>query len=83
MAHLTAAVTTSSRRFEGRSFALTFARWSFLQALYWLGVSPHRLGRHYAPARAAGGRAKPDDGPLGKAKPNDEPPAARGEARSG
>ena len=47
-----ACVVTSSRRFEGRSFALTFARWSLLQGLYWLGVSPHTLARLYAPARA-------------------------------
>jgi rSAM/selenodomain-associated transferase 2 len=44
-------VVTSSRRFEGRSFALTFARWSLLQTLYWLGVSPHTLARLYAPVR--------------------------------
>jgi rSAM/selenodomain-associated transferase 2 len=44
-------VVTSSRRFEGRSFALTFARWSFMQALYWAGVSPQTLGRFYAPIR--------------------------------
>ena len=49
-----ACVVTSSRRFEGRSFALTFARWSLLQVLYWLGVSPHTLARLYAPVR--GGR---------------------------
>jgi rSAM/selenodomain-associated transferase 2 len=42
---------TSSRRFEGRSFAWTFARWTGLQVLYWLGVSPHRLGRMYAEIR--------------------------------
>jgi rSAM/selenodomain-associated transferase 2 len=54
VAHLPAAVTTSSRRFEGRSFALTFARWSFLQALYWLGVHPRTLGRMYAPSSGAG-----------------------------
>jgi rSAM/selenodomain-associated transferase 2 len=42
-----ACLVTSSRRFEGRSFALTFARWSLLQCLYWLGVSPHTLGRLY------------------------------------
>jgi len=46
-----AAVITSSRRFERRSFALTFARWSLFQILYWLGVSPHFLGRRYAPIR--------------------------------
>jgi rSAM/selenodomain-associated transferase 2 len=56
--HLSAVVTTSSRRFEGRSFALTFARWSLLQVLYWLGVHPNTLGRMYAPVRGArsGGR---------------------------
>jgi rSAM/selenodomain-associated transferase 2 len=48
-----ACVVTSSRRFEGRSFALTFARWSLLQILYWLGVSPHTLARLYAPVRDA------------------------------
>src|SRR5205085_11466055 len=47
--HLPATVHTSSRRFEGRSFALTFARWSFLQLLYWVGVHPRTLGRMYAP----------------------------------
>lgn len=47
MAHVPATVITSSRRFEGRSFALTFARWSMLQVLYWIGVHPHRLGRMY------------------------------------
>ena len=46
-----ACVITSSRRFEGRSFALTFARWSLLQALYWLGVSPHTLAPLYASVR--------------------------------
>jgi rSAM/selenodomain-associated transferase 2 len=51
VAHLPATVVTSSRRFEGRSFALTFARWSALQALYWLGVHPRRLARLYAPVR--------------------------------
>jgi rSAM/selenodomain-associated transferase 2 len=51
LAHLHAQVITSSRRFEGRSFTLTFARWSILQALYWFGVDPHRLARLYAPVR--------------------------------
>lgn len=51
MAHIPATLITSSRRFEGRSFALTFARWSVLQALYWMGVHPRRLGRMYAPVR--------------------------------
>lgn len=53
--HLGARVVTSSRRFEGRSFAFTFARWSFLQLLYWLGVSPHTLSRLYAPVRRGRG----------------------------
>lgn len=58
VAHLHAVVTTSSRRFEGRSFALTFARWSLLQALYWLGVHPRTLGRMYAPVRGIGAEMK-------------------------
>ncbi|HEX8852140.1 MAG TPA: hypothetical protein VF754_01560, partial [Pyrinomonadaceae bacterium] len=58
VAHLTGVVTTSSRRFEGRSFAKTFARWAILQALYWLGVSPHTLARLYPPIRSARGQAK-------------------------
>jgi rSAM/selenodomain-associated transferase 2 len=49
-------VVTSSRRFESRSFALIFARWSLLQGLYWLGISPHTLGRLYAPVRVRGRR---------------------------
>lgn len=51
LVHLPAAVVTSSRRFEGRSFTLTFARWAFLQALYWAGVNPRTLNRLYAPVR--------------------------------
>jgi rSAM/selenodomain-associated transferase 2 len=54
LVHLRARVVTSSRRFEGRSFAFTFARWSLLQMLYWLGVSPHTLSRLYAPVRRGG-----------------------------
>jgi len=46
-------VLTSSRRFEGRSFVLTFARWAVLQGLYWLGVHPRRLARMYGPVRHA------------------------------
>jgi rSAM/selenodomain-associated transferase 2 len=52
--HLPAVVATSSRRFEGRSFALTFALWAGLQLLYWLGVDPPTLGRLYAPVRQSG-----------------------------
>jgi rSAM/selenodomain-associated transferase 2 len=53
LAHIGAEVVTSSRRFEGRSFAPAFARWVFLQLLYWAGVRPHALGRLYAPVRGA------------------------------
>lgn len=59
--YLPEVVATSSRRFEGRSFAFTFAKWSFMQVLYWSGVSPHTLGRIYAPIRGAGGRARRGD----------------------
>lgn len=51
--HLPCTITTSSRRFEGRSFTWTFARWTLLQILYWLGISPHALGRVYAPVRSS------------------------------
>jgi len=44
---LPATVTTSSRRFENKSFALTFARWTILQILYWLGVNPETLLKIY------------------------------------
>jgi rSAM/selenodomain-associated transferase 2 len=47
---LPARASTSSRRFAGRFFR-TFALWSWLQILYWLGVSPHRLARLYRPWR--------------------------------
>jgi rSAM/selenodomain-associated transferase 2 len=59
--HLPDIVTTSSRRFEGGSFALTFARWAFLQMLYWLGVHPRTLGRMYAPVRGAGEKSRRGD----------------------
>lgn len=49
-------VVTSSRRFEGRSFALTFTRWALLQILYWLGVHPRTLARRYAHIRLPGER---------------------------
>ncbi|HKC88145.1 MAG TPA: TIGR04283 family arsenosugar biosynthesis glycosyltransferase, partial [Blastocatellia bacterium] len=47
---LKACATTSSRRFEGQ-FIRTFALWSLLQALYWLGVNPNLLNRLYKPLR--------------------------------
>jgi len=55
-----AVVTTSSRRFEGRWFALVFARWAVLQIFYWLGVSPVRLGRWYRHIRVPGQRRSAD-----------------------
>lgn len=44
-------LTTSSRRFENRNFALVFAEWTALQMLFWAGVSPYRLARLYRPVR--------------------------------
>jgi rSAM/selenodomain-associated transferase 2 len=50
-AHLKSFVISSSRRFENRSFTLTFARWSLFQGLYWLGCPPRFLAKYYAPIR--------------------------------
>lgn len=47
---LPARAVTSARRFEGR-FVRTFALWSLLQTLYWLGVPPQLLNRLYKPRR--------------------------------
>jgi rSAM/selenodomain-associated transferase 2 len=47
---LSGAATTSSRRFEGR-FLRTLLLWITLQCLYWLGISPHRLGKFYRACR--------------------------------
>ena len=52
--HLPSTVITSSRRFAGRSFAVMFTRWVALQCLYWMGVSPKRLGRLYGVRGARG-----------------------------
>jgi rSAM/selenodomain-associated transferase 2 len=49
-ARLNQSAMTSSRRFEGRFFR-TFALWSLMQALYWLGVNPNLLNRLYKPLR--------------------------------
>jgi hypothetical protein len=49
--HVPCRLTTSSRRFEGKNFTLVFLRWVAMQMLFWLGVSPHRLDRFYAPVR--------------------------------
>lgn len=51
LAHLSAKVTTSSRRFVGKSFALTFLRWVIFQCLYWIGINPNWLARRYYPIR--------------------------------
>ncbi len=56
--HVPSAVVTSSRRFEGRSFAFTYAGWVLLQLLYWAGVPPRTLARLYAPIRRAGTRRR-------------------------
>lgn len=58
--HLPAIVVTSSRRFENRSFAVTFTRWASLQVLYWLGVHPRTLGRMYAPIRSRNEKTERD-----------------------
>ena len=50
--HVNLVVTTSSRRFENRSFIWTFARWSFFQGLYWLGVPPRLLAKGYKQIRS-------------------------------
>jgi rSAM/selenodomain-associated transferase 2 len=47
---LNARATTSSRRFQGR-FIRTFALWSLMQVLFWLGVNPKLLNRLYKPLR--------------------------------
>jgi len=49
--HLNLPITTSSRRFENRSFLFTFMRWSFFQGLYWMGFPPRVLARMYKPIR--------------------------------
>jgi rSAM/selenodomain-associated transferase 2 len=49
--HINLAVTTSSRRFENKSFLLTFLRWSFFQGLYWIGFPPRVLAKFYRPIR--------------------------------
>jgi rSAM/selenodomain-associated transferase 2/rSAM/selenodomain-associated transferase 1 len=56
--HLKSQIVTSSRRFEGRSFGVTFAKWTAMQIMYWAGVHPDVLGRWYAPIRSRGSRAE-------------------------
>ena len=45
--HINLFVTTSSRRFENRSFVRTFAGWSIFQGLYWVGIPPRLLAKGY------------------------------------
>jgi rSAM/selenodomain-associated transferase 2 len=54
LAYLPAKVTTSSRRFEKRSFILTFLHWTIFQVLYWFGVNPNWLAKMYYPIRKGG-----------------------------
>ena len=49
--HINLPVTTSSRRFENRSFMWTFARWSVFQGLYWVGLPPRFLAKGYKAIR--------------------------------
>lgn len=49
--HINLPVTTSSHRFENRSFAWTFAKWSVFQGLYWVGFPPRALAKFYKPIR--------------------------------
>lgn len=49
--HLSQTVTTSARRFENKNFVWLFLRWSTLQTLYWIGVPPRMLARHYKQIR--------------------------------
>jgi rSAM/selenodomain-associated transferase 2 len=48
---LTKSVTTSSRRFQNRRYAVSFAKWSIFQALYWLGVPARFLAKRYRVVR--------------------------------
>jgi hypothetical protein len=49
--HINLTVTTSSRRFENRSFVRTFIRWSIFQGLYWVGLPPRLLAKGYKQIR--------------------------------
>lgn len=44
-------ITTSSRRFENRSFVWTFTKWAAFQGLYWLGFPPRILAKGYKTIR--------------------------------
>ncbi|MBX6311707.1 MAG: TIGR04283 family arsenosugar biosynthesis glycosyltransferase [Isosphaeraceae bacterium] len=70
--HVPRPVITSSRNFEGRRFAPVFARWVLLQVLYWLGVSPARLGHHYGRVPVTDRAGASDPGRVGR--PGSSPP---------
>lgn len=50
-AHINLPVTTSSRRFENRSFLWVFTKWSFFQMLFWFGVPPKVFANRYKQIR--------------------------------
>jgi glycosyltransferase involved in cell wall biosynthesis len=45
--HINLPITTSSARFENKSFLITFFKWSFFQGLYWIGFPPRLLAKFY------------------------------------
>ena len=49
--HVNLPVTTSSRRFEERSYMWTFMKWSVLQGFYWMGFPPKLLAKGYKQIR--------------------------------
>ena len=49
--HLKCRIVTSSRRFEHRNFWGMCAHWLSMQILYWCGVNPNWLARHYGDIR--------------------------------
>ena len=52
-------LTTSSRKFEGRRASSIVCGWVVIHVLYWLGVSPERLARHYYPRATEKERRSP------------------------
>jgi rSAM/selenodomain-associated transferase 2 len=49
--YLQKSVTTSSRRFQNRSFIWTFTKWSIFQGLYWVGFPARLLAKSYKTIR--------------------------------
>ena len=52
-------LTTSSRKFVGRRASSIVWGWVVIHVLYWLGVSPERLTRHYYPCATEKERLSP------------------------